>query len=290
MRTTLDCYPCFVRQALYTARLANASEDSQLKIMHDAFELFRRFDMTKSPPENAVSLYEMLAGFSDSGDPFHALKKESNRLAGQLAFRARRLIDSSPDPLLAALKFAIAGNVIDYGAQHDFNIEEALENCLAQEPVINDYDMLKKAIEKAENILYLGDNCGEIVFDRLVCETLQDKRITFAVKERPIINDATMSDALFCGLDQYSTVISNGTGCPGTPLDHCSDVFQESFKSADLIISKGQGNFETLSETRGPVYFLLTVKCKVVCSHIRECAGMPELSLKVGDSILLRSR
>ncbi len=243
-----------------------------------------------SPPVNAVELYTMISEISGNDDPFFTLKKESNQLALNLVQQAKEKIDLSPDPFRAALKFAIAGNVIDYGAHHELDVHLFLEEFLAKDPVIDDYKLLKQELTQAHTILYLVDNCGEIVFDCLVCEKLAEKKIIVAVKERPIINDATIADAFTSGIDRFSKVISNGTGCPGTPLENCSAQFQEAFHNADLIISKGQGNFETLSETKAPVFFLLTVKCQVVCGHIAEKTGAPAKKFKIGDTILMRAR
>ncbi|MDH3394130.1 MAG: ARMT1-like domain-containing protein, partial [Desulfobulbaceae bacterium] len=137
------------------------------------------------------------------------------------------------------------------------------------------------------SILYLADNCGEIVFDSLLIEQLGPQKITLAVKERPIINDALITDTASCGLNNLCTVISNGTDCPGTPLAQCSEEFQDCFHNADLIISKGQGNFETLSESNAPLYFLLTVKCPVVVDHVNMLAGK-STRVSMGEMILLK--
>ena len=284
MLTYLDCMPCFLKQALYTARLSTSSPQAQEEIMARAAGLLSELDFSRTPPENAAPLYELIAEISGCADPFSGLKKESNQLALDLRDEIRDMIRRSDEPLLAAIKFSIAGNIIDYGAHHDFDILETINNCSARELVLNDYEKLREDLRGTERILYLGDNSGEVVFDSLVIEQL-DSEILFAVREKPIINDALREDALACGLDRQCQIISNGTNCPGTPLPRCSAEFREAFGQADLIISKGQGNFETLSEVNAPIYFLLSVKCPVVARHIFENTNR---SVQSGDMILLK--
>ena len=287
MQTTLDCLPCFLRQALYTARIATDSADAQQEILRRAARLVADFDLDTSPPENAIRLYRMIAATAGASDPFALLKEESNRFALDLRPELRQRVRQASDPLATALKFAIAGNVIDYGAHHDFDARRTIDHCLARPYAIDDSLQFRRDLAGAQRILYLADNCGEIVFDGLLLETMGEKEVTVALKERPIINDALVADALACGIDRICTVVSNGTDCPGTPLARCSGEFQQLFRNADLIISKGQGNFETLSEEAGPVYFLLTVKCPVVVAHIND-ASSPR-TVAMGDMVLLKS-
>lgn len=288
MQTYLDCMPCFLKQTLYTARLSSSSKKVHKEIMSQVAALLSQLDFDKTPPENSMPIYGLIASISGCTDPFAALKKESNRLALELADEIRRTIRQSSSPLLTAIKFSIAGNIIDYGAHHDFDIQATIKQCLVRQLAINDYDKLVKDLKKTKTILYLGDNSGEIVFDTLVIEQLENP-VVFAVKEKPIINDAMREDALACGMDKLCEIISNGTNCPGTPLSRCSEQFQKSFEQADLIISKGQGNFETLSEVRAPIYFLLTVKCPVVSRHIMDLSGEKKGPSEVLAPILLKS-
>lgn len=285
MKTALECMPCLLKQALYAARLSTSSPELQKKIMDKVAQILPDMDFNLSPPQNSIRIYSEIASLSQCMDPFAELKKESNELALSLSIEARNTISHSRDPLLAAIIFSIAGNIIDYGSQQNFNAQKAIKNCLNQKLIINDYQLLKDDIKNGGTILYLGDNSGEIVFDSLVIEYL-DNEVIFAVKENPIINDALLQDAIECGLDKKCTVISNGTKCPGTPLVDCSETFLEYFNKADVIISKGQGNFETLSEVNKPVYFLLTVKCPIVGNHIMELSGK---EVGTGEMILMKN-
>lgn len=285
MISTLDCIPCFLKQALYAARLTGADVKTQKKIIDQVALMLPGLDLSLTPPENSIGIYRLISHVTKCLDPFAELKKKNNQLALGMRDDIRRTIRKTAEPLAAAIKFSIAGNIIDYGAHQDFDIQQTIDKCLAREMAINNYAQLADDLFKADNILYLADNSGEIVFDSLVIEQLT-AQVTIAVKERPIINDALVADALACGLDKICKIISNGTACPGTPLKQCSTKFQEKFAEADLIISKGQGNFETLSQISGPIYFLLTVKCPVIANHINEITGH---NIANGDMILLKS-
>ncbi|RJX33099.1 MAG: DUF89 family protein [Desulfurivibrio sp.] len=275
MLTTLDCLPCFLKQAIHTARLCTSSPAGQQEIASEVIRDFLPFiDFNLSPPENAVHLYALIADISGQPDPFAELKRESNRFAAAMAPLIRQKVLAADKPLLAALRFAIAGNIIDYGSLHQFDMHQTIHDALSPAMAINDFAELENDLRQAERILYLGDNCGELVFDKIAIETMK-RDLTFVVKEQAIINDALPEDARECGLPEVCRVTTNGTGCPGTPLPHCSTQFRQLFAEADLIISKGQGNFETLSEVHAPLYFLLTVKCPVVNDHLVQLTGSP---------------
>ena len=220
-------------------------------------------------------------------DIFADQKKISNQTALKMLPDLENKISQAAEPLRTAALLSLAGNIIDYGAHHDFDVHRAVDECLNQDLAIDDLDELRDDLQQAQKILYLGDNCGELVFDSLLIKQF-DQKVTLAVKEKPIINDALPADAEECGLDSLCRVISNGTDCPGTPLQSCTNEFKKIFSEADLIISKGQGNFETLSEISGPIYFLLMVKCEVVASHVAESANRPTDSIKTGDLVLMK--
>ncbi len=288
MRTSLDCLPCLLRQTVDTARIANDSEELQKEIVHNIALLLPELNLELSPPENAIRVYNLISEISGNSDPFKEIKKQSNALSINLRPRVLEKIEASSDPLQTATKFSMAGNIIDYGSQQSFDVHDTIDKCLTIEPAINHFDQLALDIEKAETILYLADNSGEIVFDELLIRLIRNKKIILAVKEGPILNDALVEDAVACGLDKYCKIISNGTNCPGTPLRICSPDFQKVFRNADLIISKGQGNFETLSDAEAPIYFLLTVKCRIVAERICELAGTMSRPVTNGDMVLMK--
>jgi damage-control phosphatase, subfamily I len=280
MRTDTACLACFLRQATSTARLCSPQRTVRDKVMEEIGRLLTVLDMSLSPPENVVAVYGRIAELTGVQDPYFALKQDSTVFALRLRDQVRQRIEQSRDPLRAAVRYCIAANIIDYGAPHEFDALETLQTCLSKTPAIDDFDRFRKAIDRSpgQRVVYLADNCGELVFDGLLVEQLRGLgcNVTMAVRGGAILNDATIHDAVECGLDTLCRVVSSGVCCPGTPLASCSEEFKEIFAHADLIISKGQGNFETLSEAEGSIAFLFTVKCPVVARHIngmRRAAG-----------------
>ncbi|MGB3211657.1 MAG: ARMT1-like domain-containing protein [Desulforhopalus sp.] len=273
MKTHVECLPCLLRQALQVARINNCSPEEQIHILQAVSSIISGMDVMKSPPANATPIYQKIAEITGCEDPYHAKKIESNEQALKIINGLRREIQGTDHELLSAVRFAIAGNIIDYGAFETFDVEEAFERSRSVSLAVDHFPYFSEAIarlKKGSKILYLADNCGEIVYDSLLVEYLYRRGfdITVAVKEGPIINDALIEDALAAGLDKYGRIITNGGRFPGTVLDECSSQFVEIFNGADLVISKGQGNFESLSEEERDIFFLLTIKCAVAAEHM----------------------
>jgi len=286
MRTGNDCLVCFMRQALGTVRRCTDDQGLQWQIVTEVGGMLPSFDPALPPPENAVHYYRLISERTGVADPFQAEKQESNTFALDLEQRTRELIGMEEDPLLAAIQFAINANVLDYGAQVLLDRDAALASC-RQALTIDHYAALRPFIDRRASILYLADNCGEIVFDKILIELLQAHgcKVTLAVRQSPIINDATPEDAKNCGLDTLCTVIDNGADVPGTPLSSCSSRFRHLFAEAECIISKGMGNFECLSEVRAPIFFLFIVKCTTVRRYLNRC--YEGAGVNIGSSVLL---
>lgn len=283
--------PCFLIQALESARIAGADEKTQRKIMLEIAGKLKDIDTNRCPTEFGRHIYATTIKRTGNPDPYLAAKKNSNRLALKLYPAVKKRLAGSHNRLLTAIKLAIAGNIIDYGIKGKIDVNKTLSNILNEESNIIktennlffNYTGFKAELEKANKILYLGDNAGEIVFDRLFVEEIKhmypEKEITFAVRETPIINDALIADARSCGLSKSCKVISSGVDSPGNILRLCNPQFMKEFNSADLIISKGQGNFEALSREKGPIFFLFMAKCTTVAKHLN-CDLMDILLLK----------
>ena len=289
MQTGNDCLVCFLRQALATVRRSTTDPLQHWQLTAEVGSMLASFDPRIPPPENAVHYYRLIAQRTGVVDPYAVEKRESNIFALGLEARTREIIQGEADPLLAAVQFAINANVLDDGAQYRIDREVALASC-RQPLLVNHYPALQQLITTKPNILYLADNCGEIVFDKLLIELLLAGgcKVTVAVRQSPIINDATLEDATACGLDRICPVITNGADVPGTPLATCSKEFRRHFTSADCIISKGMGNFECLSEVAAPIFFLFIVKCTTVRSHLGQ--HFPEAGLQIGSPVLLRGQ
>lgn len=287
MRTGNDCLVCFLRQTLATVRRCADDPLVQWQIVTEVGAMLAGFDPALPPPENAVHYYRHIARRTGVSDPYLAEKNESNSYGLALEERTRQLIAASKDPLLAALQFAINANVLDYGAQVRLDRDQALASCCR--PLAIDHSAaLRRLLARRPNLLYLADNCGELVFDKLLIEQLLALgcTLTLAVRRSPIINDATPADAHTCGLDGLCQVIDNGADVPGTPLFACSPEFRRAFAQADGIISKGMGNFECLSEVPAPIFFLFIVKCTTVRDHLNRC--FPGAGLAIGSPLLLQ--
>jgi damage-control phosphatase, subfamily I len=219
------------------------------------------------------SLHRSLRELTGDPDPYLGAKRVFNNLVLALLPELRQMIRQAPDPLLLSARLAIAANVIDFGANSALTptkVLSALRGVL-QARFHEDWDAFTAALSRASRILYLADNAGEIVVDRLLVEAIGPDRVTFVVRGGPVVNDATVEDARATGLDKLVEVIDNGSDAPGTLLDDCGPAFRERFEAADMIIAKGQGNFETLCDVDRPLFFLFKVKCPVVAAH----AGLP---------------
>ncbi len=281
MKTYLDCIPCFIRQGLEAARMVTDDDRVQLQVIKKIMNHLMSVELTSSPPEISYHVHKIIRESTGSPDPYKKIKQSQNKFALGLYPKLKKLLDNSDDRLLTAIKLAIAGNVIDYGAAVRFDVESTIQKVLTTDFTINAYDKFKNYLSEANKLLYIGDNAGEIVFDMLLVEELinNDLEITFAVKPGPIINDATLEDAHDIGLDRYAKLITTGAQTPGVVLESCSSEFIEHYESADMIIAKGQGNYEGLGAEPN-LFKLLMVKCELVAREIGD-------GVKVGDIIFI---
>ncbi|MEW6379449.1 MAG: ARMT1-like domain-containing protein [bacterium] len=271
MKTSLNCFPCFIHQTLNALDMLNADAQVRERVLREVLRCSSEIDLLLPPPAMGRAIHNLIQRECHAPDPYREAKDRFNRLALALYPDMARKIKNSPNPLEVAVRLAIAGNIIDFGihtrlqmSQVHQSVQEALDTPL--DPAA--FALLDQAVQEARQILYLGDNAGEIVFDRLLIETLPSEKITFVVKGGPIINDALREDAEFIGLADLVPVIDNGANAPGTVLELCSADFVRRFHQADLIIAKGQGNFETLNDVPQKIFFLLKAKCPVVAEHV----------------------
>ena len=267
MKTYLDCYPCFLRQALSAARRADASDDQQRQILLKTMEELASLSADATPPQMASCIHRQVRQQTNISDPYRQAKDDATQQALALYPRLKELVSHSSEPLETALRIAIAGNIIDLGVAESYDLEATLERVLRQNLAINDIEALRTALMEHRSILYLADNAGETVFDRVLIETL-DQSVTYVVKASPIINDATREDAIAAGIDRVAEIIDNGSDAPGTLLDQCSKPFRDRFSLAKLIIAKGQANYESLSDNPAPIFSLLQAKCSVIARNL----------------------
>jgi damage-control phosphatase, subfamily I len=276
MNIYLDCVPCFIRQALDAARLATDDEKIHEQVVRDALRLALNTDMSLSPPALAQQIHRHIRGIIGSDDPYFKMKQRFNRLAMEIFSGLESDIAASANPLETAIRLAIAGNIIDCGVKSsipEHEIESVINESLAADFEAGELADFRRAVDRAGSILYLTDNAGEIVFDKLLIEQLPMERVTVAVRGYPVINDATMEDAEFAGLTSMVKVIDNGSDAPATILDTCSNEFLDCFNAASLVIAKGQGNYESLSNVDKDIFFILKVKCPVIAKDIGRDVG-----------------
>jgi uncharacterized protein with ATP-grasp and redox domains len=284
MRIYLDCIACFIRQALDAARLATDDEQIHEQVVRQVLKLAAKMDISQSPPAIGRKIHGLIRELIGNKDPYRELKQRSNRLALRMCAELKETVRTSEDPLETAVKLAIAGNIIDLGVKtsiKDSEIERIINDSLITDFDGQQIEDFRNAVNQAKQILYLADNAGEIVFDRLLIEQLPAEKVTLVVKGKPVINDATVEDAEFAGLSEIVKVIDNGSDAPGTILESCSQTFRNRFAEADLIIAKGQGNYETLSDVEKNIFFILKAKCSVIAK---------DLGCEVGEMILRKSK
>ncbi len=250
------------------ARISSEDETVQRRVMNAVALMIPDLALKATPPEIAQQVYRIVHEIAGNNDPYIDAKKSANESALSLYTRMKDTVDYSNDTLETACKLAIAGNAIDLGPQSEIgNMYTIIEDSLGYQLDQKHYRKFKESVDKAYLVLYIADNAGEIVFDRILIEQLlqiKKLKIVLVVRKKPIINDATMEDARQAGLDQMATIISSGSDAPATILSQCSPEMMGYYQAADLIISKGQGNYESLSGRPENIFFLFKVKCPVI--------------------------
>ena len=267
MKTYLDCFPCFMDQALRAGRMATDDEVKIKELIDYVGGMMKNIPLESTPPETGEYIYGKIKEITGVDDPYREIKKANIKEALSLYPSLKRLVRNADDTLLTAVRLAIAGNVIDLGVNKKFNLKKDIDKILDQDFAILHYNKFRESLDNASSILYIGDNAGESVFDRLLIEEL-GKPVTYVVRGIPIINDVTMEDAIDSGLDTVAELMSSGSTAPGAVLRLCNDEFIERFEKAEMIISKGQGNYEALSKVEKTLFFLLKAKCKMISKDL----------------------
>jgi damage-control phosphatase, subfamily I len=270
MISDFRCFYCFVRAFEKLLVKENISNEAKASFTLEMISLYQNNLNDFSAPLFSRELHKILRSYTHNHDPYKEEKKKYNNQAISMLPELEYIIRQSGDPFSTALRLAIAGNIIDFAANDNFDLQATIDRALFTEFAIDHSHMLKDKIEKAETILYLGDNAGEIVFDKLFIRTINHPDLTYVVRGAPVINDATMEDAEYIGMKEIANVISNGYDAPSTVPDKSSKQFQQYFRKADLIISKGQGNLEGLLPLNDDrIFFLLMVKCDVIAEMLK---------------------
>jgi uncharacterized protein with ATP-grasp and redox domains len=299
VRTYLECVPCFLRQALDAAQATSDDPRVQERVVRGTLRLVAEMPLDRPPPWLGQRIHRLLREATGQADPYREAKRRANDFARELLPELKGRVRASADHIDAALRVAIAGNIIDLGCRSSVGekeIREAVTAAMSAALDVRAVESLKRAVGEAREILYIADNAGELFFDRVLIEELPSERVILAVRGAPVINDATREDVEATGFTSLARVIDSGSDAPGTILEDCSTSFRECFRSADVVIAKGQGNFETLSDVERGVFFLLKAKCPVVARRLgcelgealllapSSPAGAPEARCSVGPS------
>jgi damage-control phosphatase, subfamily I len=269
-----DCLYCLSRMVEKMLKSYDFSADIKLDLTQNMMRLLSSASPDTVMPEVTANFFEYFKTKTGLIDPFLDAKRNANSTLLGMYDQFKEMVFKSENKFETALKLSIAGNIIDLGLDHEFEVQQTIRDVLNSNFDVDHSVVLEEKIANAKQILYLGDNCGEIVFDKLFLETINHPNIYFAVRGKPILNDATLSDAYSVGIDHYAKVISNNYGAPSTILHKAGHEFNTIFNNSDIIISKGMGNFEGLSHLHDDrIFFLLMVKCEVVARQLNVKKG-----------------
>ncbi len=274
MKTDLECVPCIINQCVTTLKLINCDEETKIETINELMDRLKMIDFDLPPAYNSDIAYDLCRKKTFASDPYLKLKKKYNKLALEFFPKLKDLVHESKDRLYTAIKIAAEGNIIDFGINInkgktiDFdNIREDIENVPF---AIDDYEKFKRELNKAKKVLYIADNAGEIFFDRILIKEIikKNKNVVLVVKSGPIINDVTMEDAVFAGLDNLVKIIESGSAKIGLNLNHLSKEFLKEYRDSDMIIAKGQGNLETLHSIDNNIFYILKAKCEKIAREL----------------------
>jgi damage-control phosphatase, subfamily I len=274
MKVSRECIHCLARQAVEIAEEATSNVTMQEEIIKRSLKELGELDFKETAPEIAFRMHQHAKSITGINDPYARLKERYNEIANEIYEKIieEKWLDRAEDRFDMACRLAIAGNIIDFSVGLNLeqsDIVKSIEDSIKHDIFGTGTTALREAVEKSMNIMYIADNSGEIIFDKFLLENLPADKVTYVVKGGPIVNDATMDDAISTGVVDLVKVIDNGHSAQGTILKDCSSSFNDAFSRADLIISKGQANFETLSDIKDKtIFYLLRAKCNSVAFAI----------------------
>jgi damage-control phosphatase, subfamily I len=277
MRIHDKCLPCMVSQVIKVANIIGA--DQKEVLFREVFTYLSKMDFETTTPEIIGEVFGIIKKHTNNPDPYKETRNYYNTMFLKLLPEFERKIEQAENSFQLAVRYAIVGNIIDFNPIHNTLLEEIFdyfEKMEQLELAIDDSKKLMEDITNAKILLYLGDNCGEICMDKILLKKIKEQnpnvKILFGVRGKPVVNDSIAEDAYAVGIDEYAEVIDNGDGSLGTVLNRTSTEFKEVYKKADVVIAKGQANYECLSEENKNIYFLLMTKCDVIANDI----GVPE--------------
>ena len=234
-----------------------------------------------TPPQIGKYIHRTIREITGNPDPYKRIKRDHNQQVLEMEANLTALVHDAQLPLVHALKLAGTGNLIDMGPERKWSrVGEIFDDITSGDSLYFDYELFETKLNRAETLLYIGDNAGEIVLDKILIRLLIEKRglaVTYAVRGAPVINDATREDARSVGMTNIVNVIDSGDDMPGIDLESCSEEFLDCYCGTDMILAKGQGNYESLSERNENIFFLFRAKCSLIAGHV---------GCKIGDLVL----
>jgi uncharacterized protein with ATP-grasp and redox domains len=286
LKLHLDCIPCYIRQALEAIKMVTNDNKLQENLLRKCLIAASKFDTDEIGILTQNKIHSIIKKFASGGDPYKDIKKKFNNICMSMTDEVTQIIARSNSSFETSLRIALAGNIIDFGPTSELDeeiIRQAIKQALSQRLDQNKINSLKDSIDRCKKILYIGDNAGEIVFDKIFIEQLSKEMITYVVRGGPVINDSTMEDAEMVGMTDTVRVITTGIDMPAAALPLCSREFLDEYEKSDLVIAKGQGNYEALSDENKSIFFLLKIKCAVVTKYFNG-------KYRVGDLVVYRTK
>ena len=273
MRIQDQCLPCIINQVIKVANIVGI--DNKEKLLREAFTYLSKISFEATTPEIIGDIFEIIKIHTNNPDPYKETRNYYNNMFLKLIPDFEKKIEQADNPFQLAVKYAIVGNIIDFNPIHNTLLDDIYDyfNKIDQlELAIDDSQILMKDVSNAKTLLYLGDNCGEICMDKILLKKIKelnpDAKLLFGVRGKPVINDSIAEDAYTVGIDEYAEIIDNGDGSLGTVIHRTSPKFKEAYDKTDVVIAKGQANYECLSEENKNIYFLLMSKCHVIANDI----------------------
>jgi hypothetical protein len=283
MKISRECYLCIYTQTYNLTKRLGLGEEKAAEILRGAGRILGRYGLDATPPEIAAEVYDFIAESAGIKDPFYKAKKEAIKEALKFKEFLLKKLEESEDRLYDACKIAVAGNVIDLGVNQEYDLNKEIENIFEIDFKHNSFGEFKKTLRNAGTIVYLGDNAGENVFDEILIKELKKytDKIYYFTRGKPIINDITVNDLKGLEINGLAEIIDSGVPTPGFNLKFACEKSKRLFYKADMVISKGMGNFESLfGECGRDVFYIFKVKCEVVA---KACGA------HVGEYVLLKN-
>ena len=283
MKIELDCFSCIFRQVLEAGRMSTDDEKLIRDILNHYANMIPEIKENDTAPGVVADIQKIIKEKTNKKDPYKDFKEKHIKWALKLYSDVKEIIESSDETLQAALIMSAMGNSIDAGVSLDVDIDSSIKNAVNRGFSYSDFNIFNEQLKKSKSLLIIADNAGEAVFDKLMIEEFNkyyNLDIIYAVRGEPILNDVTMKEAKKIGINNVCKLISSGCDTPGMILDRVNDNFENLFKNSDVIISKGQGNYEGLSEVKRPVFFLLKAKCDLIANKLGS-------GIKKGDLVFM---